>query len=287
MAPRNKHTRRSNKHKNNDKDDLPTPPADMVIDWMRQFNYKVLNTVLLMKGTDWINEKVSTEGKEVKEADWEDCYSYLLLLACRFSVPIEGVRWLIKNGADLRVKDDCGLNAMHCAVIGQDPFVVEALLQTDAAAWMLQDKDGCGKTPYEFADEVAEAYLTHQDCMNKPNPQIKDKLLKAQAMQLVWECAVKQEQLEAEERELVNDLSSIVMHIAKADINKFKSRVVATDRPIADNLAAAEEEEDEEELWRQYMAEQGQQDYENWRQFMAAQGRQEEHLTIEHYRRFC
>jgi len=46
-------------------------------------------------------------------------------------------------------------------------------------------------------------------------------------------------------------------------------------------------EEEQEELWRQYMAEQGQQGYENWRQFMAAQGRQEEHLTIEHYRRFC
>jgi len=232
MAPRNKHTRRSNLAHLRRIIAPETPPPELVIDWLRQFNYKLLNSVLLMKGTDWINEQVIMN---------EDGYSYLLLIACRFTVPIEGVRWLIKNGADLHVKDDCGLNALHSAVIGQDPFIVEALLMTDAAAWMLQDENENGTTPYEFADEVAEAYLTHQlqDCMNKPNPQIKDKLCNAQIMESVWECAVKLEQLEAEQRELENDLTP-KKYRPKTD--KHKSRVVATDRPITDDLGAAEEE---------------------------------------------
>jgi len=250
MAPR-----RTNKHNKHDKknmmDDLRSifpddkPPADWVIDCIRKFEYGVLNALLLVKGTDWINDKVSIQGKEHEDAEWHDSYSYLLLLACRYSVPVEGVRWLIKNGADLRAKDACGLNALHCAVIGQDPFIVEALLMTDAAEWMLQDENENGKLPAEFVNEVAVAWITHKDCMNKPNPQVKDKICKAQAVaeheKRMWECAVKQEQHEAEERELEIDLTP-KRNRPKTDINKFKSRVVATDRPTADDLAAAEEE---------------------------------------------
>lgn len=187
-----------------------------------------------------------------------------LFILCQADVP-RSVRWLIENGADTRYRNGDGFNCLHMAVSGNSPKTIDALLETEGASEMLQEQMCEGCTPMEFN------YLLAEKTNTPINHYIVEMLRKA-----AWKYSVKQE-LEAE---------GLGFLLFGSDINKCKSRVVATDRPIADNLAAAEEEEDEEELWRQYMTEQGQQGYENWRQFMAAQGRGEEHLTFEHYRRF-
>ena len=78
----------------------------------------------------------------------------LFLMLCHHDdLPVCSIEWMIRNGADLRSKDEYGANAMHYAVAGKCPETVCALWRTQERDWLLNEPNNDGKTAQQMIEE--------------------------------------------------------------------------------------------------------------------------------------
>ena len=78
----------------------------------------------------------------------------LFLMLCHHDeLPVCSIEWMIRNGADLRTKDEYGANAMHYAVAGKCPETVCALWRTQERHWLLHEPNNDGNTAQQMIEE--------------------------------------------------------------------------------------------------------------------------------------
>ena len=125
------------------------PPLDLLYHWLKEGDMKPLSLMRELKWCHLINEPFKWRDDRPPEV-------MFLMLCSHDDVPLRSMCWMVNNGADLRAKDEAGMNAMHLAAIGKCCDNFDVLLATEHGEWMLNERNNYGDTPMDIVRQNAE-----------------------------------------------------------------------------------------------------------------------------------